>query len=53
MIEVYLEYCESKQLRLRTIDSYRQALELFAVWLKDSEGIEQIDDVELMENLIC
>lgn len=45
MIEVYLEYCVSKQLRPKTIGSYRQALELFAVWLKESEGIEQIEDV--------
>ena len=46
MIDVYLEYCESKQLRPRTIGSYRQALELFAVWLKESEGIEEIEDVK-------
>ena len=46
MIDVYLEYCESKQLRPRTIGSYRQALELFAVWLKESEGIEHIEDVK-------
>jgi len=46
MIDAYLEYCESKQLRPRTIGSYRQALELFAVWLKESEGIEHIEDVK-------
>jgi len=46
MIDVYLEYCDSKQLRPRTIGSYRQALELFAVWLKKSEGIEHIEEVK-------
>ena len=33
MIDAYLEYGMSKQLRERTLQSYAQGLRLFAVWL--------------------
>ena len=40
MIGLFMDYCHSKQLRPRTLLSYEQALKLFAVWLKESEGVE-------------
>ena len=42
-IHTFLQYCRSKQLRQRTIRSYEQGLLLFAAWLKESEGVEEIE----------
>ena len=44
-ITLYLNYCRSKQLRPRTIGSYEQALRLFARWLREAEGIENVEKV--------
>ena len=41
-----MDYCSSKQLRLRTLQSYEQTLQLFARWLREEMGIEVVDDVK-------
>ena len=45
MIGLFMDYCRSKQLRPRTLLSYEQALKLFAVWLKESEGVQDIEKI--------
>lgn len=45
MIGLFMDYCHSKQLRPRTLLSYEQALKLFAVWLKESEEIHDVERV--------
>lgn len=45
MIGLFMDYCHSKQLRPRTLLSYEQALKLFAVWLKESEGVRDVEKV--------
>lgn len=45
MIGLFMDYCHSKQLRPRTLLSYEQALKLFAVWLKESEGVQDVERV--------
>ena len=44
-IQLFLNYCLSKQLRPKTMLSYEQALVLFKNWLKESEGIEDVEDI--------
>ena len=46
MIALFMDYCMSKQLRPKTLQSYEQALKLFARWLRDEMGIEDVDDVK-------
>ena len=36
----------SKQLRPKTLQSYEQALQLFARWLREEMGVEDADDVK-------
>ena len=45
-INLYLEYCMSRQLRPRTLRSYEQTIRLFAVWLRETQAIEDIEDVK-------
>ena len=35
MIAMFMDYCRSKQLRPKTMDSYEQTLKLFSRWLKE------------------
>lgn len=44
-IVFFLEDCQSRELRAKTLCSYEQALELFAKWLRETEGIERVEDV--------
>lgn len=44
-IEEFMVYCQSKQLRPKTIASYEQALRLFQRWCLDSRKIINVDDV--------
>lgn len=41
-IHVYLDYCQSKQLRPKTIKAYKQGLELFASWMNQETNIGDI-----------
>ena len=43
---LYMEYCRSKQLRQRTMISYEQTIKLFIRWLKEVEGIDQIEQIK-------
>lgn len=45
MIALYMEYCQSKQLRRKTMLSYEQSLKLFAVWLADTQEITQVEKI--------
>ena len=46
MIAMYMDECMSRQLRPKTMQSYEQTLRLFAAWLKESEKIERIEDIQ-------
>ena len=46
MIVLYVEDCRRRQLRPKTMLSYEQALKLFAAWLKESEGVLQVEKIE-------
>ena len=46
MIALFMDYCQSKQLRPKTMQSYEQALKLFARWLKEEMDIEDADEVK-------
>ena len=44
-IELYLEYCMSKQLRPKSMHAYEQGLKLFAVWLEEELEITEVEDI--------
>ena len=44
-INLYLEYCMSKQLRQKSLYAYEQGLRLFAVWLEEELDIMEVEDV--------
>ena len=46
MIALFMDYCMSKQLRPKTMQSYEQALQLFARWLREEMEIEDVEDVK-------
>ena len=46
MIALFMDYCMSKQLRPKTMQSYEQALKLFVRWLRDEMEIENAEDVK-------
>lgn len=46
MIALFIDYCQSKQLRPKTMKSYEQALQLFARWLREEMGSDDVDDVK-------
>ena len=46
MIALYMGYCQSRQLREKTMLSYEQSLKLFAVWLQETEGITQVEQIK-------
>lgn len=45
-IDEFMIYCQSKQLRPKTMQSYEQALRLFAKWCGDERHIETVDKVK-------
>lgn len=45
-IDEFLFYCQSKQLRPKTTQSYEQALRLFARWCSEERKIETVDKVK-------
>lgn len=46
MIALYMGYCQSRQLREKTMLSYEQSLKLFAHWLEASEGVTQVEQIK-------
>ena len=44
-IQLYLEYCMSKQLRKRSLNAYEQTLRLFGIWLRQ-EGIQEVEGIK-------
>lgn len=45
-IDEFMVYCQSKQLRPKTMQSYEQALRLFARWCEEERHIEAVDKVK-------
>ena len=45
MINLYLEYGMSKQLRERSLQSYEQTLRLFAAWIRE-QGVSEIEEIK-------
>ena len=45
-IDVFMAYCQSKQLRPKSMQSYEQALRLFQRWCLDTRKIENVDEVK-------
>lgn len=46
MIAVFMDYCHSKQLRMKTLNSYEQSLKLFAKWINEQHGVENAEQVK-------
>lgn len=46
IIALYMDDCHSRQRRPKTMQSYEQALKLFAVWLEDNHGVSQVEAVK-------
>ena len=40
-----MDYCQSKQLRPKTMASYEQTLKLFARWMEEEKRIARAEDV--------
>ena len=45
MIALFMDYCQSKRLRPKTMQSYEQSLRLFEAWLKDTEQITEVEHI--------
>ena len=45
MIQEYLEYGMSRQLRKKTLHSYEQALRMFSVWLAGETGMHEVEQI--------
>lgn len=45
MFALFMEYCRSKQLRPKTMDSYERTLKLFARWLEEKMNIANVQVV--------
>ena len=52
-INLYLEYCMSRQLRSRTIEAYEQTLRLFVNWLREAQAIEDVENVKDGKGIIA
>lgn len=54
-IEEYLCYCQSRRLRPKTINSYDQALRLFARWAREQEQLDRPEEVreQTVRRYIC
>ena len=48
IIALYMDDCHSRQLRPKTMQSYEQALKLFATWLEETLQINQVEQVKDM-----
>lgn len=46
IIPLYMSDCHARQLRVRTMQSYEQALRLFSVWVQDRYGIDDVEEVK-------
>ena len=46
IIALYMDDCHSRQLRPKTMQSYEQALKLFATWLEENHNISQVEAVK-------
>lgn len=45
MLARFMEYCHSKQLRPKTLNSYEQTLKLFARWLDEVKHVDTVEKV--------
>ena len=45
LINEYMVYCRSRQLRAKTLNSYEQALRLFERWCKEQMSIDDVAEI--------
>lgn len=45
-VEEFMCYCQSKQLREKTMKSYEQTIKLFVKWVRDSQKIESVEVIK-------
>lgn len=45
MTGAFLQFCQAKKLRPKTMSSYEQTLKLFARWLEEEKGIETVEAI--------
>ena len=48
MIPLFLDYCRSKQLRPKTMQSYEQSLRLFTGWLEEEGDVQKVSEIKEM-----
>ena len=48
MIPLFLDYCRSKQLRPKTMQSYEQSLRLFTGWLEAEGDVLKVSEIKEM-----
>lgn len=49
MTEAFLNCCQAKKLRPKTIASYEQTMKLFARWLEEEKGIQKVEEISEKE----
>lgn len=45
LIDEYMIFCRSRQLREKTMNSYEQALRLFEMWCMEAMNIDSVDKI--------
>lgn len=50
LIQYYIDYCNYKNLAVKTIKSYNQTLMLFAQYLREEKNIEDITKIYAIKN---
>ncbi|MBQ8216344.1 MAG: site-specific integrase, partial [Oscillospiraceae bacterium] len=45
LIDEYMIFCRSRQLREKTMNSYEQALRLFEKWCMEAMNIDSVDKI--------
>ena len=46
MVEIFMDYCISKQLRPKTMKGYEQALRLFIRWVRERYGVDSVEKLK-------
>jgi len=50
-LELFSNYCRSRQLRPRTMQTYRQSIRLFAAWLRGRD-VEEIHEMTIRDYIL-
>ena len=46
MVDIFMDYCISKQLRPKTMKGYEQALRLFIRWVGERYGVDSVEKLK-------